>query len=46
MKLTGGAWSKADLLALVGIIVAVAFGWVAHLDAHVTWTEDVPVQKP
>lgn len=32
MKLLGGAWSRADLLALIGVIVAVLGVWIAHRD--------------
>jgi hypothetical protein len=32
MKMLGGAWSKGDVLALVGVLVAVLGIWVAHRD--------------
>jgi hypothetical protein len=32
MKMFGGDWSKGDLLALIGVLVAVVGIWVAHRD--------------
>jgi hypothetical protein len=32
MKMLGGDWSKADLLALIGVLVAVIGIWIAHRD--------------
>jgi hypothetical protein len=32
MKMLGGDWSKADLLALIGVVVAIVGIWVAHRD--------------
>jgi hypothetical protein len=36
MKLLGGDWSRADLLALIGVLVAVVGIWVAHRDTAKT----------
>src|SRR5579863_7516743 len=44
MKMLGGDWSKGDLLALIGLIVAIVGIWVAHRDT--AKTEDTqPVQS-
>lgn len=32
MKMLGGDWSKGDLLALIGVMVAIVGIWVAHRD--------------
>lgn len=32
MKMLGGDWSRADLLALIGVLVAIVGIWVAHRD--------------
>lgn len=36
MKMLGGDWSRADLLALIGVLVAVVGIWVAHRDTSKT----------
>ena len=32
MKMLGGDWSRGDLLALIGVLVAILGIWIAHRD--------------
>ena len=40
MKMLGGDWSRGDLLALIGVLVAILGIWIAHRDT--TTSEQLP----